>query len=140
MDRPDGAESRTSASASTARGAIVLLAEDEPALRALGRRILERHGYQVLEAATGPEALAVARDAGRVDLLVTDVMMPGMQGRELAELMTAAHPGLCVLFVSGYGADMLIDQGVLSEQARVLEKPFAPSSLIARVRELLEHE
>src|SRR5439155_6691431 len=94
-------------------GETVLLVEDEPVVRSLVRHTLVQRGYRVLEAGSGAEALdRVGGHAGQVDLLITDVVMPGMSGRELADRILAARPGTRVLFISGYTDESLARQGV----------------------------
>jgi two-component system, cell cycle sensor histidine kinase and response regulator CckA len=117
----------------------VLLVEDEPALRAVARRVLQRQGYAVLEAADGDAALAlVATHQGPLHLLVTDVVMPGLSGRDLADRLTAARPDLRVLFVSGYSGEALAHHGILDPDLAYLEKPFNPDALAIKVREVLD--
>ncbi|MEZ5100460.1 MAG: PAS domain S-box protein [Thermoleophilia bacterium] len=117
----------------------ILVAEDEPAVRTLVRRVLERSGYTVLETGDPREALTAAlRHEGRIDLLVTDVIMPGLSGRELARELTAARPGLRVLFVSGYTDDDVLRVGVTRNEAAFLQKPFTSEQLLARVRDVLD--
>jgi len=129
---PDGAPTR-------GRGETVLLVEDEEAILTLGREMLERLGYRVLAASTPGGALRLA-DAhpDAIHLLVSDVVMPEMNGRDLAERLAAARPALRCLFVSGYTADVIAHRGVLEEGLRLLEKPFTIRELAARVREALE--
>jgi hypothetical protein len=117
----------------------VLVVEDEPALRAVARRVLQRQGYAVLEAADGGAALAlVSAHQGPLDLLVTDVVMPGLSGRDLADRLTAARPDLRVLYVSGYSGDAIADHGILGPDLAYLEKPFSPDALAMKVREVLD--
>jgi PAS domain S-box-containing protein len=117
----------------------VLLVEDEAAVRSLARRALELEGYAVLEASTGHEALAVCGGhAGPIHLLATDVVMPGMSGREVADRLMSSRPGLKVLFLSGYPADALSGYGVTDTGAIFLPKPYTPRSLARKVREVLE--
>ncbi|MGD2067363.1 MAG: PAS domain S-box protein [Gemmatimonadota bacterium] len=118
--------------------ATVLIVEDEAAVRSLGRRILERHGYRVLEAAHAQEALRMVEgETGTIDLLLTDLVMPGMSGRELIERLQHERPQLRALAMSGYSDD---EVGRAPGQAKLpfLEKPFTPNALVAKVREILE--
>jgi CheY-like chemotaxis protein len=116
----------------------VLLAEDEGPVRALARAVLERHGYTVLEAADGRAALAAAAlHAGTIHLLVTDLVMPGAGGREVAERLRELRPGLKVLYLSGYTEDAVVRHGVLEAEADFLQKPFTPEALARKVREVL---
>ncbi len=116
----------------------LLVVEDELSVRALAKRVLEANGYTVLVAGNGAQALAVAHEVrGRIDLVVSDVIMPGMGGRELAEQLMALRPGIKVLFVSGYTDDTIMDQGVLMAGTAYLQKPFSPHGLAAKVREVL---
>jgi two-component system, cell cycle sensor histidine kinase and response regulator CckA len=116
----------------------ILLAEDEDAVRALARETLEGKGYRVLEARNGVEALATARSAGWIDLLVTDVVMPQMGGGELARQLQAERPGIKVLFISGYPDDALVRHGVLEGSAPLLPKPFSLTEFARKVREILD--
>jgi CheY-like chemotaxis protein len=118
----------------------VLLVEDEPGMRKMVRGILEHHGYQVLEAQSGAQALEIeASHQARIDLLLTDVVLPGMSGREVAEAMVAIRPGLKVLYLSGYTDHVVIDRGVLVPGASFLEKPFSPELLARKIREVLDN-
>jgi len=118
--------------------ATILVVEDEPALLQLARRVLERAGHTVLVAATPGEAIALAeRHAGEIDLLVTDVIMPEMNGRVLADTLQSRHPLLHRLFMSGYTANVIAAQGVLNDDEPFLPKPFTPQSLITKVQETL---
>jgi PAS domain S-box-containing protein len=118
----------------------VLLVEDEEAVRRLARRVLEGVGYRVLEAANGTEALGLAEGwSGRLDLVVTDVIMPGMSGQELSTRLRQKRPGLKILYVSGYTDDAILQHGNLLPNTAFLQKPFSPGSLAARVREVLGH-
>jgi PAS domain S-box-containing protein len=119
-------------------GGIVLLVEDEPALRDVTQRILARDGYDVLTAANGRDAVEVAtRHSGRIDLLVTDVVMPQMAGREAADRIRALYPAAKVLFMSGYTAGALDTGGVLEAGINLIEKPFNGASLLAKVHEIM---
>jgi PAS domain S-box-containing protein len=117
----------------------VLVAEDEEAVRHLARRVLESRGYTVLVAASGPEALRLAEGReGPIHLLVTDVVMPEMGGRELAQRLVAPRPAMRILFVSGYTDAAIMQQGVLTPGAAFLQKPFTPDSLARKVRDVLD--
>src|SRR5579883_780252 len=117
----------------------VLVVEDDAAVRALTRHILQHAGYAVLEAAGGDEALRVATGhTGRIHLLVTDVVMPGLGGRAAAERLAERHHGLRVLFVSGYTDDAVVRHGVLHDRVNFLQKPFTPAALAWKVREVLD--
>jgi CheY-like chemotaxis protein len=116
----------------------ILVVEDEDGLRALICDVLKEKGYTVFEARSGAEALEVAiLNSGSVDLLLTDMMMPGMNGRELGLEFQRLYPGCRVLFVSGY-ADDLVQGGVWEEGTLFLQKPFSPDSLLTKVREVLD--
>lgn len=120
------------------RGTI-LVVEDEPALRSLAVRILRGSGYHVLSAGDGDEALGVLRASPHpVHLLLTDVVMPGMNGRELADRVLAEHPGIKVLFTSGYTDDEIIRHGVLDRAREFIPKPYTIDTLTARVRSILD--
>jgi two-component system cell cycle sensor histidine kinase/response regulator CckA len=117
----------------------VLLAEDEPAVRAVVQQVLERHGYTVLVAPNGNLALKlVAANPGAVQLLLTDVVMPGMSGRQLAAQFSALQPGARVLFMSGYTSDAVVRHGVLEPGIAYLQKPFSPEALARKVRQVLD--
>jgi CheY-like chemotaxis protein len=117
----------------------VLLVEDEPGVRDLSREILEAQGYTVLEATNGDDALRVAgAHAGAIHLVVTDVVMPRMGGRELADRLTAVRPDVSVLYMSGYTDDAILHQGVRQTEAAFLAKPFTPQTLARKVREVLD--
>ncbi len=117
----------------------VLLVEDEAAVLDLGRTALERQGYRVLPADTPEAALLVAREEpGEIALLATDVVMPGMNGRELYERLQAQRPDLKCLYLSGYTADVITQRGVLPEGVNFLQKPFTLKSLAQKVRAVLD--
>jgi PAS domain S-box-containing protein len=123
------------------RGETVLLVEDEPTILNVGREMLESLGYRVLTAATPGEAIDRVRTyAGEIDLVLTDVVMPEMNGRELVELIRGIRPGFRCLFASGYTADIIARQGELDEGVVFIQKPFSIQDLAARVREALERE
>lgn len=117
----------------------LLLVEDEDSLRKLSRHLLELCGYQVLEADSGAEALTVARDhRGKIDLLLTDVVMPGMSGRTLAEQLESERPDMRVVYMSGYTGKTVGDHGVLAEGCFFLPKPFTREALARKIREALD--
>ncbi|MEW6245132.1 MAG: ATP-binding protein [Nitrospirota bacterium] len=117
----------------------VLVAEDEPGVRSLVRDSLRLKGYTVLEAGNGTEALALAeRHSGPIHLLLTDVIMPQMNGRELSERLKARRPGLKVLFMSGYTDDAVLRHGVVTEDLPFIQKPFTPSALAGKMRNVLD--
>jgi PAS domain S-box-containing protein len=117
----------------------ILIAEDEPSLRALSARILEKYGYEVITAESATDALRiVGRNGRRFDLLLTDLIMPELNGAALAERVQQLVPGIRVLFMSGYADDVVTKNGVLQPGAPFLEKPFTANELAAKVRELLD--
>jgi signal transduction histidine kinase/CheY-like chemotaxis protein len=117
----------------------VLFVEDEVALRDLMQRVLTKGGYTVLAASDGPDALALAEvHPGRIDLIVTDIVMPRMSGPELATRLRARDPQVRLLYVSGYTADQLRSQADLGEDATLLPKPFTSDGLLRKVREVLD--
>ena len=119
--------------------ATVLVVEDDEPVRRLAVRALERFGYRVLAAGHGEEALAVARAfEGPIALLLTDVVMPGLSGRELAEQMVALRPDTRVVYMSGYAPAAILQRGVLAAEARMIQKPFAPDVLAREVAAALE--
>ena len=138
-DTPAGLDAQDDAGATAPAGrGTVLLVEDEPVVRAFASRCLRQLGYAVLEAAGGDEALdLVARPGTDVDLLVTDVSMPGMPGTELAHRIQAAHPRLPVLFVSGYADSTLVGEGWMDDASGFLPKPYTRESLGRAVAEAL---
>jgi len=117
---------------------VILLVEDEPAVQLLERRVLEMGKFEVIVASSGEEALRLLdSSAKRIDLLVTDVVMPGMSGRELAKRIQSRLPHLPVLFLSGYTPDEMLKEDVRADEVNFLQKPFTPSALLAQVRALL---
>ncbi len=142
LPRVEGEAEAPATSAAHARrggGETLLLVEDEERVRTLMSGVLARRGYCVLEARHGHEALeAAARSPAPIDLLVTDVVMPGMSGRELAERLQASQPRMRVLYVSGYTDDAIVHHGVLEAGAAFLQKPFDLESLAGKVREVLD--
>ena len=117
----------------------IMVAEDTAAVRAVVRDVLERHGYTVVEAATGREAAQLAgRRPGGIDLLVTDVVMPELSGRDLVRELRTVKPDLKVLYMSGYTDDAVLRQGMLEPGAAFIQKPFRPDDLARRIRDLLD--
>jgi two-component system, cell cycle sensor histidine kinase and response regulator CckA len=117
----------------------ILLVEDEAVLRRLSARVLSASGYTVLTASNGDEALDIIdRHDHAIDLLVTDIVMPGMNGRDLARAVATRRPAIRTLFVSGYSDDAILHHGVLEPGIAFLHKPFAPEALLANVREVLD--
>ena len=125
---------------STARGTeTILLVEDDPAVRRLTKRILQSAGYAVLEAGNGGEALMLLeRHGGPLHLMLTDVVMPGMNGRELAARLAEVRPDVKVLYSSGYTDDAILRHGVLDDAGRFMNKPFTPAELKRKVRDVLD--
>jgi two-component system, cell cycle sensor histidine kinase and response regulator CckA len=116
----------------------LLLVEDEPGVRAIARQILQRCGYRVTVASDGADALVkYQRETGQFDLVITDVVMPGMTGSELIARLRADRPDLRVLYTSGYTEDAVIHHGVAAG-AHFIAKPFTPSALARKVRQVLE--
>jgi len=117
----------------------VLLVEDDEMIRALVQKVLKANGYTTLVAESGPAALRLAgQHDGRIHLLMTDVVMPGMNGREVAERLAPAHAGIEVLYLSGYTDDAIVHHGVLEPGIAFLQKPFTPAVLVRKVREVLD--
>jgi len=116
----------------------VLVVEDSEDVRSFAEAALRVHGYQVETAANAVDALLLCKRRGApIDLLVTDVVMPGMSGRELAERLRATTPGLRVLFMSGYTDDVVLLHGALDEGTGFIQKPFSPDQLAAEVRQVM---
>jgi signal transduction histidine kinase/CheY-like chemotaxis protein len=117
----------------------ILLVEDEERVRRLARTILAGHGYSVLEAPNGAEALRISEQhSGAIHLLVTDVAMPGMSGREVVARLAPAHPSMKVLYMSGYTDNAIVHHGVLMPGIAFVQKPFTPNGLARKVREVLD--
>jgi CheY-like chemotaxis protein len=119
-------------------GETILVVEDQVEVRRLAVAALQKYGYRVLEAADGKAALRLSREfAGPLDLLLTDVVMPGMTGRELADRLLELRPHTRVLFVSGYTEGAISYRGVLQSEVAYLQKPFTPQGLAQKVRATL---
>jgi CheY-like chemotaxis protein len=134
--RPTEADARPLGGSET-----ILLVEDEKEIGALAVRVLEARGYQVLETANPEDALQLSlRHNGPIHLLLTDVVMPGMSGRRVAEHLGPLRPNMKVLYMSGYTDDSVFRNGVLEVGAAFIQKPFTPSSLARKVREVLDEQ
>jgi CheY-like chemotaxis protein len=132
---------RRPAAEQSGRGETVLVVEDEAGLRELVCRGLEESGYSVLDAGCAQEALVVAgKHTGTIDLLLTDIIMPGMLGTTLAEKMRQIRPGIRLLFISGYPDNAVVQHGFVAESAPFMEKPFTLDALARKVHEVLKME
>ena len=130
---------RPVATATPAKHETILLVDDEDGVRRMLAALLGRSGYRVLQARNGSEALDLSRaHDGKIHLLITDIMMPGMNGRELSQLFVAQRPDARVLFTSGYASDAIIERGLLDPDMAFIQKPFVMSELLAKVRGILE--
>jgi signal transduction histidine kinase len=139
----EGTESLRPAAVSTkplGGSETILLVEDEEMVRKLACTVLEKNGYRVLEAPNGEEALRIAQEhsAKQIHLMITDVVMPRMSGRELADCLESVRPEMKVLYMSGYTDDAIIHHGVLDPGIAYIQKPFAPDVLALKVREVLD--
>ncbi len=123
-----------------ARGTeTILVVEDEAGVRDLARETLSTNGYQVLAASSAAEAIEVVRGhTGEIHLLLTDVVMPGLSGRELAEGLAELHPGIRVLFMSGYADEAVLHHGLLVDSCALLQKPFTMSAMVRKIRAVLD--
>jgi CheY-like chemotaxis protein len=136
--QPEARESRGQAECSQRGAETVLVVEDEALVLQLSREVLEMQGYRVLEARHGPEAIEIAeRHQGEIDLMVTDVVMPRMNGVELYDRLKAMRPNITVLFMSGHAKSALGRQGTLPPGTAYLQKPFKPRELARKVRAVL---
>jgi len=116
----------------------ILVVEDQDSVRRITNSILKVYGYDILEAANGDEAMDVAqKHSGEIHLLLTDVVLPGINGRELGERLRMLRPKLKVLFTSGYTSEVIARRGVLDDGLAYIAKPFTPDRLAAKVREVL---
>jgi len=117
----------------------ILLVEDAALVRTLARQVLETAGYKVLEAASAEAALTICEPNGtRIDLLLTDVVMPGMSGNDMSKILLARQPDMPVLYMSGYTDEAIVQHGVLEAGINFLQKPFSPGALALKVREVLD--
>jgi two-component system, cell cycle sensor histidine kinase and response regulator CckA len=123
--------------AQTCASETILLVEDEESVRQLVRELLEAQGYKILEAEDGQQALSIADTHPDIDMLITDVVMPGMSGRELSARICASHPAAKLLYLSGYTEDAIVHEGVLDPGTAFLQKPFTLQTLSRKVREVL---
>lgn len=139
METPEPARPAQGAAVSLRGSETILLVEDDEMVRTLTRRLLEANGHTVLLASRGEEALELLRDLKtRIHLLVTDVVMPGMSGRDLADQVQTLRPGIKVLYLSGYTDDAIVRHGVLEPGVSFLQKPFTADILARKVREVLD--
>jgi two-component system, cell cycle sensor histidine kinase and response regulator CckA len=121
------------------RGETILLVEDEESVRHLVRSLLIRRGYLVLDAANAADAVTVVRNANMpIDLLITDVVMPGQSGPMLFERLAPQNPGMAVIYMSGYPDEALIEKGTLDSAIAYLQKPFSATALMRKIREVLD--
>jgi CheY-like chemotaxis protein len=134
---PEGVSKETHAAPSPAHGSeTILVVEDQEAVRTLVCEILRKQGYEILTARDGREALRLSKANGHIDLIITDVVMPQMGGRELAQVLAASHPETKILYMSGY-----VDKEISQKEMPGLEfihKPFSPEALARKVREVLD--
>jgi PAS domain S-box-containing protein len=139
LDAPVGAVTAgAEAERSRSGQGTILVVEDQDAVRSLVANILRSYGYQVMEADSGAQALALPdKQVDAIDLLVTDVVMPGMSGRDLATRLAARRKGLRVLYMSGYAADAIVHEGILDADVAFLQKPFSPAEIAAKAEEML---
>jgi CheY-like chemotaxis protein len=139
VDEPADEDVASPAAVSPRGAETVLVVEDEDSVRVVVREVLRRQGYTVIEAGNPQSAFELAeRHPGTIELLISDVVMPGEGGPSLARRLIADHPELRVLFVSGYTDDTIVGQGVIEAGAAFLEKPFTADALARKVREVLD--
>jgi PAS domain S-box-containing protein len=139
IDREHAAvEEKAPSAAERGHNETVLVVEDQEGVRGLATEVLESLGYRVLSAGDGPEALAlVAGHEGSIDLALTDVVLPGINGKQLVERLKALHPESKVLFTSGYSEELIAHRGVLDPDVAYIAKPYSPEDLAAKIREVL---
>ena len=119
-------------------GQTVLVVEDEPLVRLLIIDVLDELGYKALEASDGPSGLRILQSPQRVDLLITDIGLPGLNGRQVADAARVVRPDLKVLFMTGYAENAVAAQGILASGMQIITKPFAMDVLAKRIRELMD--
>ncbi len=119
-------------------GQTVLVVEDEPLVRLLIIDVLDELGYQVLEAGDGPSGLRILQSPQRIDLLITDIGLPGLNGRQVADAARVTRPDLKVLFMTGYAENAAITKGILDPRMQMITKPFVMDVLARRIRELMD--
>jgi CheY-like chemotaxis protein len=140
MGQSGKAFSESSWATSSSRGETILVVEDEPSILRLTRKMLQGLGYSVLTANTPSQAMALAKEhPGKIQMVITDVVMPEMTGRDLADRLHSIDPSIKLLFMSGYTANVIAQRGVLDEGIIFIQKPFSRESLAAKVREVLDH-
>jgi CheY-like chemotaxis protein len=122
----------------TDAGEVVLVVEDEPVVRGLIVEVLSELGYRAIEAADGPKGLEILQSNRRIDLLVTDIGLPGLNGRQVADGGRVSRPDLKILFMTGYAENATLAPGFLDPGTAIITKPFAIDALAARVRSLIE--
>lgn len=133
---PDGMEPRRPEE--DGRSGTILLVEDSDVVREVVARMLEAGGFTVLKASSGEEALTLSRGGGvPFDLLLTDIVMPGMGGVELADRLAAEQPGARILFMTGYADDIVMREGILGKNRKYIWKPFSQMEIVEKVREIL---
>ena len=121
------------------RAETILVVEDEPVVLEMVKNILQGNGYTVLAAPNGKEGLQVVESADRIDLVLTDIVMPGMSGGEFVQRLLPLHPDVRVLYMSGYTKYAVVDHGVLESVNSFIWKPFSPTDLLLKVREILDN-
>ena len=123
------------------KGELVLLVEDDPAVLDLAKNMIERIGYRVIKANHPEEAIKLAeKHCDEIMLLLTDIVMPNMHGKELAKHITGLCPKIRILFMSGYTADVIAHHGVLDENISYIQKPFSSDNIAQKIREVLASE
>jgi CheY-like chemotaxis protein len=140
IDQPVSVDSEETVSATRRGYETVLLVEDDEMVRGLVRETLLREGYKVLDSADPLLARRIAHEhGGKIQLLITDVVMPKLNGRELADQLLREHPELKVLYMSGYTDNAIVNSGLLQKEVAFLQKPFTPAALAEKVRDVLEN-